>query len=91
MPARTLGELVADGLHYVGRVVVHHNMNLGIRSNVGLDVIQKCAECRSTVALVALSDDFACGSVESCDQGGHVIVRVFMGAPLSPGQVRSRA
>lgn len=66
MPARPLGQPVADQRRLVGRVIVHNEMNVQTIWNGGFDLIEKLAELFGAMAPVTLANDPA-----GCDvQGG---------------------
>lgn len=66
VPARALGEPVADRPGFVGCVVVHDDVNVEVGRHVALDLIQEFAELARAVASHALADHadldfFLCG------------------------------
>lgn len=68
VPARPLGQPVADRLGLVGGVVVHDEMNVEIGGHVGLDLVEELAELAGAVLRVAAAEDSAGGDVEGGKQ-----------------------
>ncbi len=81
MPARPLGEPVADQRGLVGGVVVHDEMDVEIVGDVGFDLVQELAELGRAVAGIALADDTAGGDVEGGEQGGDAMALVVVAHP----------
>ena len=65
VPARPLGQPVADQRRLVGCVIVQDEMNVQVVRNGGFDLIEKLAELCGAMAAVTLADDPA-----SCDVEG---------------------
>ena len=82
VPARALGEPVADQLGLVGAVVVHDEMNVEIGRHVALDLVEELAELARAMAREALADDLAGRHVERGEQRGRAVALVVVGAPL---------
>ena len=70
MPARALGEPIADRFGLVGGVVVHHQMDVEVARHVGLDLVEELPELAGTVLGVAAADDRTGGDVERGEQRG---------------------
>src|SRR3546814_9683656 len=82
MPARALGQPVADGLGLVRGVVVHDEMDVEVFGDRRFDLVQEATELLRAVAAIAFADDASGGDVERCEQGGHAVALVIMAAPL---------
>src|SRR3546814_20344450 len=82
MPARALGQPVADGLGLVRGVVVHDEMDVEVFGDRRFDLVQEATELLRAVAAIAFADDASGGDVERCEQGGHGGALVIMAAPL---------
>src|SRR3546814_7772574 len=95
MPARALGQPVADGLGLVRGVVVHDEMDVEVFGDRRFDLVQEATELLRAVAAIAFADDAYGGDVERCEQGGDAVALVIMAAPLrlswSPRQHRLAA
>src|SRR3546814_6887927 len=85
MPARALGQPVADGLGLVRGVVVHDEMDVEVFGDRRFDLVQEATELLRAVAAIAFADDASGGDVERCEQGGHAVALVIMAAPLQIG------
>src|SRR3546814_7363970 len=80
MPARPLGEPVADQPGLVGRVVVHHQVDLEVLGHIGLDLVEELAELGGPVARQALADHLAGGDVQGGEQRGDAMTLVIVAA-----------
>jgi hypothetical protein len=58
---------------FMGRVVVQHHMNLQIRRDGGVDLLEKVQPPNMPVALLALRDDAAIENIERREQCGRSI------------------
>src|SRR5260370_2215119 len=68
VPARPLGQPVADQRRLMGCVIVHDEMNVQTVWNSGFDLIEKLAELFGAMAPVTLADDPAGCDVEGGKQ-----------------------
>ena len=59
VPARALGEPIADQFGFVCAVVVHDDVNLEVGRHIALDLVEELAELAGAVAGHALADDGA--------------------------------
>src|SRR3546814_20642082 len=64
MPARALGQPVADGLGLVRGVVVHDEMDVEVFGDRRFDLVQEATELLRAVAAIAFADDASGGDVE---------------------------
>lgn len=80
MPARPLGEPVADQLGLVRGVVVHDEMDIEVGWDVGLDLVEELAELNGTMTREAFPDHLAGGDVEGCEQRCDAVALVVMTA-----------
>ena len=80
VPARPLGQPVADQRRLVGCVIVHDKMNLQIVGNSGFDLIERLAELRGAMAPIALADDPAGCDVEGGEERSVAMARVIVAA-----------
>src|SRR6185437_2936267 len=81
MPARPLGEPVADQWGLVRSVVVHDEMDVKTAWDGGLNLVEELAELSGAVARIAFADDLARRSVERCEERGRAVARVVVAAP----------
>src|SRR5260370_10993762 len=90
VPARPLGQPVADQRRLMGCVIVHDEMNVQTVWNSGFDLIEKLAELFGAMAPVTLADDPAGCDVEGgkqrCDTVALVVVTT---ARRRPGRMGS--
>jgi hypothetical protein len=82
VPARPLGEPVADELRFVARGVVHHHVDVEVGWHSGLDRVEEAAELSRPVPRHALADDGTRLHVERSEQSGRAAALVVVGAPL---------
>src|SRR3546814_19164158 len=82
MPARALGQPVADGLGLVRGVVVHDEMDVEVFGDRRFDLVQEATELLRAVAAIAFADDASGGDVQRCEQAGHAVALVIMSAAL---------
>lgn len=75
MPARTLDQSVADQPGLVGRVVVHHQMDVRIGRNTRLDEVEKAVEFGHAVTRIAFADNPAGRDIERSEQAGGAEAR----------------
>ena len=78
MPARPLGEPVADQQRLVGGVVVHDQMDVEPLGHVGFDLVEELAELGGAVACEALADHLPGCDVEGGEQRGRAMALVVM-------------
>src|SRR5213592_2667389 len=78
VPARPLGQPVADQRRLVGCVIVHDEMNVQIVWNSSFDLIEKFAELFGAMAPVTLADDPAGCNVEGSKQRGDAMALVVV-------------
>src|SRR5260370_24579261 len=90
VPARPLGQPVADQRRLMGCVIVHDEMNVQTVWNSGFDLIEKLAELFGAMAPVTLADDPAgcdvAGGKQRCDTVALVVVTT---ARRRPGRMGS--
>jgi len=82
MPARVLGEPIADRFGLVGGVVVHHQVHVEVAGHGCLDLVEELLELAGTVLGVAVADDRAGSDVESGEQRGRAVPCVVMRSAL---------
>jgi len=82
VPARALGEPVADRPGFMGCVVVHDDVNVEVGRHVALDLIQEFAELVRAVAGHALADDGARFHIERRKQRCRSVPLIIVRAPL---------
>ena len=95
MPARMAGQPTLDGRGLVGRVIVHHQMDVEVVGDPGFESAQEFEELPAAVTREALPDDLAGGDVQGREERGGPVAYVVVGAPLDlsgpHGQQRLRA
>ena len=91
MPARPLGQPVADQRGLVGGVVVHDQMHVEIAGDGCFDLVEEIAELAGAVARIALADDGAGGDVERGEQRRRAMALIVVASPRRPGQGASAA
>ena len=67
---------------FVGRVVVHDDMDVEVLGDAGINLLEEVEELPGSMPPVALADDEAGGDVEGSEQGGRPVPDIGMGAPL---------
>ena len=82
MESRVACEPGLDRGRLVGGVVVHHEMDIELRWQVGVDRAQELQELAATVSAVKLSDDLAGGDVQRRKERRRAMARVVVSAPL---------
>ena len=82
VPARALGQPVADRLGLVGGVVVHDQMDIEVGRHAGLDLVEELPELAGAVLRVATADHRAGGDVQRREERGGAVPGVVVGAPL---------
>lgn len=80
IPARALGEPVADSLRLVGCVVVRDDVDVEAGRHIVFYVVEKLAKLLATAE--ALADHLAGGDVEGCEQGSRAVALVVVGPPF---------
>ena len=63
-------------------VIVHHQMHIQRRRNIGFDRAQKLQKFAAAVASMQLADDFAGRDVQGRKQRGRTMTHVVMRTPL---------
>ena len=82
MPARPLGQPVADQRGFVGGVIVPDQMHLEIRRHAGFDLIEALAALLCPVPRITRADDLAGGDVEGGEQRGGAMPGLVVAAPF---------
>src|SRR3546814_18568214 len=82
MPMRAACEPGLGLWRLVGRIVVHHEVDVWPLGDRGVDSLEEVEELGCPMALVAFPDPGAGGNVERGEQGCRAIADVGMGAPL---------
>src|ERR1700746_2811208 len=86
MKAGPLGKPVPDRRSLVGAVVVHDDMDVEIRREVGFHVIEELAELHRAMPAMGLADNVGGLDLQSSKQRGGAVPPVVMGAALDlPG------
>ena len=89
------GQPTLDGRGLVGRVIVHHQMDVEVVGDPGFESAQEFEELPAAVTREALPDDLAGGDVQGREERGGPVAYVVVGAPLDlsgpHGQQRLRA
>ena len=84
MPARLLGEPVADQLGLVGSVIVHDDVEVEI-GDVALDLVKESAKLLSAMAAHAFADGGSGCDVEGGEQRGRSEVASRSGTVFGGG------
>lgn len=82
MKQRVAGEPIADGGRLVRAVVIHHQMNVQVAGNAGVDRAQEFQKPAAAMPPVQLPDDFAGSNIERGKQVGRAMALVIVSAPL---------
>ncbi len=82
MPSGPLGQPIADGLGFVGGIIVHDQMDIHVGRDVGFDLIQEFAELAGSVLGVAAADHGTGGDVEGREQRCRAMPGIIMGPAL---------
>src|SRR5471032_2020118 len=64
MKTRMTSEPGANGRRFVSAVVVHHQMHLQLRRDVGFDRTQELQELGAAMASMQLADDFSSSDIQ---------------------------
>ena len=92
MKTRMTSEPGAHGRRLVSPVVVHHQMHLQLRRDVGFDRTQELQELNAAMAPMQLADDFSGSYIQGREQRrgamAFVIVRTALG--YAGGQWQNR-
>jgi len=82
MPARPLGEPVADQFGLVSSVIVHDDVDVEIGRDDALDLVKEPAKLLSAMAAHAFADDGSGCDVEGGEERGRSAPGVIVCAPL---------
>ncbi len=78
-PARQPG---SDQRSFVGRVIVHDDVDVEVGRHLRVDLLEEVEELGRPVPLVAFADDEARGDIECRKQRGRAVADVAVGATL---------
>src|ERR1700726_1514133 len=81
VPARPLGQPIADQRRLVRGVVVPDEMNIEALGDIGLDLVEELSELGRPVTAITLSDHMTGCDVEGSKERGRAIPFVVMAAP----------
>ncbi len=77
-----LGQPVADGLSFVGGVVVHDQVDVKVSRDIGLDLVEDLPELAGAVFRVAAADHCAGRHVQRGEQRRGAVADVVVRPPL---------
>ena len=82
LPASMSDQPSTNGRGFVGGVVVHHQMDIEIERNIGLDFTQELEELASAMAREAFSDHLPRRNIKGREQGQSAMTGIVAAASL---------